>query len=242
MNGKKYTCLIVDDEPIGREIIEDFVGRVEQLELTASCKNAFEALEILQRRDIDVLFSDIQMPNVNGMEMVRSLPHPPVVIFITAYSDFAVDSYELNITDYLVKPISFERFLQAVNKALMFVEAMRSNKPNPAIDKPQYIFLKADNKQTKILFNSIWYIETIKDYIRIHTPEKKLIVYSTMKGIEEKLPADKFYRIHQSYIVPIDQIKTLEGNQVELVCGASLPISKSHKAGLYRILNIGEGL
>ncbi|MEV4883668.1 two component transcriptional regulator, LytTR family [Chitinophaga ginsengisegetis] len=241
MSSTKIKCLIVDDEPIGREIIEGFVEKIPGFELLASCEDAFEALEILQREPVDLLFSDIQMPKVNGLELVRSLPNPPAIIFITAYDNFAVDSYELNITDYLLKPVSYERFLKAVNKAVVQIKSKQEIKLNAATENP-FIFLKAEGKLNKILLSEILYIESIKDYIKIHTLRNTLLVYSSMKAIEAKLPVDKFYRIHQSYIVSLDHIKSLMGNVVELNTGLSLPVAKSQKSALYRILNIGEGI
>jgi DNA-binding LytR/AlgR family response regulator len=241
MSSTKIKCLIVDDEPIGREIVEGFLAKIPGFELLASCEDAFEALEILQREPVDLLFSDIQMPKVNGLELVRSLPNPPAIIFITAYDNFAVDSYELSITDYLLKPVSYERFLKAVNKAVLQIKGKQEIKPNTTTDNP-YIFLKAEGKLNKVLLSEILYIESIKDYIKIHTLRNTLLVYSSMKAIEVKLPVDKFYRIHQSYIVSLDHIKSLMGNVLELTTGLQLPVAKSQKSALYKILNIGEGI
>jgi DNA-binding LytR/AlgR family response regulator len=214
MTHTKINCLIVDDEPIGREIVEDYVARTAGLEAVASCEDAFEAIDILQHQHIDILFSDIQMPKVNGLELVKSLPQPPVVIFITGYREFAVDSYELNIIDYLLKPVPYERFLKAVNKAVLYIEALRQkNQSAAAATEAPYIFVRTDNnKMSRVLFADIRYVEALKDYVKIHTSEKPLVVYSTMKAMEEKLPAGKFCRIHQSYLVPLEQIKNLAGN------------------------------
>jgi DNA-binding LytR/AlgR family response regulator len=240
MTSKKLKCLVVDDEPIGREIVERFVQQTANLELLASCEDAFDALDVLQNEPVDILFSDIQMPKVNGMELVKSLPHPPAVIFITAYDNFAAGSYDLNVVDYLLKPVSYQRFLKAVNKAQLYIDVAKKTEPTAGTDHP-FIFVKANNRLNKVLLCDILYIESVKDYIKIHTPQSALMVYSTMKAMEEKLPVGKFYRIHQSYLVPPEQIKSLMGNMVELNTGASLPISKSHKSELYKMLSIDEG-
>jgi DNA-binding LytR/AlgR family response regulator len=239
MMDKKLKCLVVDDEPIGRKIIEDYVRRTPNLVLTASCKDAFEALEILQRQPVDLLFSDIQMPELNGVDLAKSLLNPPAIIFITAHNNFASDSFDLNITDYLLKPVSYERFLKALNKVVLQIDGKQKTASGDTTPD-DYIFVKANNKLNKILLSDILYIESVKDYLKIHVSETVLMVYSTMKAIEEKLPVGKFCRIHQSYLVSVEQIKSLMGNVVELTNGASLPVSKSHKADLYKMLNLGE--
>lgn len=241
MTGK-IKCLIVDDEPIGREIIEKFVKELSYLELVAVCEDAFEALDILQNTPIDLLFSDIQMPKINGLELVRSLPFPPVIIFITAHSKFAVNGFELGVTDYLLKPVSFNRFLKAVNKAKLQIDSRNSSSPsNPENKSAEYIFIKANNKFNKIQYKDILYIESIKDYIKIiFSNGTNLVTYSSMKAIEEKLPSTLFVRIHNSYLVKISAIKAVMGTVVELINGLSLPISKNRKEELFSILQINN--
>ena len=239
MREKKIKCLVVDDEPIGREIVEGYVRETPNLELTASCKNAFEALDILQHQAVDLLFSDIQMPKVNGLELVKSLPHQPVIIFITGYPDFAVDSYELNITDYLLKPVSYERFLKAVNKAVAKIEAEQKT-AMPAAANKDTVFFKADGKYIKVVTNEIRYVESCKDYVKIYADKEPLLIRSTMTAIEDELPADKFFRIHKTCIVALCYIKSVFGNTVELLNDTSLPVAQERKKELYELLNIHE--
>ena len=233
-------CLIIDDEPIGREILKNFVKEINFLEVVGVCEDAFEALEILEDNQIDLLISDIQMPKINGLELVRSLPNPPVIIFVTAHDKFAVNSYELGIADYLLKPVSFDRFLKAINKAKQQIEMHRNVLFNPNVETVDYIFIKANNKLNKIVYSSILYMESLKDFIKIFTTDQAqpMIFYSSMKAIEEKLPLNQFIRIHNSYLVSINAIKAVMGNMVELTNKKSLPVSKSHKNALFAALQI----
>lgn len=232
-------CLIVDDEPIGREIIENFAKQINYLEVTAVCEDAFQAIDILQKKEIDLLITDIQMPKINGLEFVRALPSPPVTIFITAHENFAVNSYDLGVTDYLLKPVTLERFLKAVNKAKLQIDIKKisANSENKGID---YFFIKANNKLNKIQYKDILYIESIKDYIKVFTVEGTFVSYSSMKSIEEKLPSEKFIRIHKSYLVQTNAVKAVMGNSVELVNGYSITVSKSRKDELFTALHISN--
>ncbi|HET7115815.1 MAG TPA: LytTR family DNA-binding domain-containing protein [Hanamia sp.] len=234
-------CLIVDDEPIAREIIESYIKNINFLELVTSCEDPFEALKILENSHIDLLISDIQMPRVNGLELVRSLPSPPLIIFITGYESFAVNSFELGVVDYLLKPVSFDRFLKAINKARLQIANEREtfSQKNKSSD---CIFIKVNDRLNKIEYRDILYIEASGDFLKIHTTSTSshFLTYSTIKGILEKLPANYFVRIHNSYIVAVNSIKSLIGNEVELVGGTLLPISKSHKDQLLNVLNINN--
>ncbi|HEV2830567.1 MAG TPA: LytTR family DNA-binding domain-containing protein, partial [Hanamia sp.] len=235
----KLKCVIIDDEPIACEIIENFVKELNYLELVAVCEDAFEALDILQNNPIDLLFSDIQMPKINGLELVSSLPSSPVIIFITAHDTFAVNSFDLAVADYLLKPVSFDRFLKAVNKAKLQIDLRKSaSLPNSENKAAEFIFIKANNKLNKVEYKDILYIESIKDYVKIFTKETYLLTYSSMKAIEEKLPSNHFIRIHNSFLVQISAIKALMGNTAELINGVSLPISKSRKNELFAALQI----
>jgi len=234
-------CLIIDDEPIGREIMENFVKEINFLEVVAVCEDAFEALEILEDNQVDLLISDIQMPKINGLELVRSLPSPPVIIFVTAHDQFAVNSFELGVADYLLKPVSFERFLKAINKAKLQIEMHRNVLLNSNADIVDYIFIKANNKLNKIGYNNILYIESLKDYLKLFTTDEILITYSSMKSIEEKLPSNQFVRIHNSYLVSISSVKSVKGNMIEMVNGKSLPISLTYKNKLFSALQIMKG-
>lgn len=232
-------CLVVDDEPIGREILESFVKKVNFLELVAVCEDAFEALEILEEQAVDLLLSDIQMPEINGLEFVRSLPSPPVIIFITAYDQFAVNSFEIGVADYLLKPVSFDRFLRAINKARILIDLQKQ----PALTNSEghdFFFVKANNKLNKILFSSILYIQSMGDYVRIFNRDETVVSYSSMRSIEEKIPLENFVRIHKSYLVSIDAVKAVDGNTVELVNGTSLPVAKRRKEALFTALQLKD--
>jgi two-component system, LytTR family, response regulator len=232
-------CVIVDDEPIAREIIENFIKNINFLELVAVCEDPFQALKILENNPIDLLISDIQMPGVNGLELVRSLPSPPLIIFITAHEEFAVNSFDLGVADYLLKPVSFDRFLKAVNKAKLQIDNERETSV-PENKSSDFIFIKQNKKFIKIKYNDILYIKSRKDYLEIHTVGANLVTYSSIKAIQKKLPSNYFVRIHNSYLVAISAIKFLEGNEVELIDKIRLPISYDHKSELLNILNINN--
>ncbi|MEO6837825.1 MAG: LytTR family DNA-binding domain-containing protein, partial [Ginsengibacter sp.] len=187
---------------------------------------------------IDLLISDIEMPKINGLEMVRSLPYPPVIIFVTAHDQFAVNSFELGVADYLLKPVSFDRFLKAINKAKLQIDIQRNVSLNSNTEIADHIFIKADNKLNKITYASILYIESLKDYVKIFTSDQVLLTNSSMKAIEEKLPFNQFVRIHNSYLVSISAIKAVKRSNLELTSKKSLPISKSHKKALFASLQI----
>ena len=234
-------CMIIDDEPIGREILENFVKKISFLELVAVCGDAFEALEIIESHPVDLLLSDIQMPEINGLEFVRSLPFPPAIIFITAHDQYAVNSFELGVTDYLLKPVSFERFLKAANKVRIQIENQRH--PASAVNNnayPGYFFIRANNKLVKILYKDVYYIESAGDYIKVYTTDLPLLSYSSMKMIESKLPPGLFVRIHSGYIVSINAVKAVNGQLLELLNGTCLPIAKSRKEHLFSALRIEE--
>ena len=232
-------CLIIDDEPIGREITENFAKHIHFLEVVAVCEDALEAMDMLENTQIDLLLTDIQMPKINGLELVSSLPSPPVIIFITAHDKFAINSFELGVADYLLKPVAFDRFLKAINKAKLEIEIRKGASLNPN-KSSEHIFIKANNKLNKINYSDILYIESLKDYIKIFTAEEVLITYSSMKAIEEKLPPMQFVRIHISYLVSINAVKAVMGNTVELTNEVSLPISKSRKDELFAALDINN--
>ncbi|SEW31947.1 LytR/AlgR family response regulator transcription factor [Chitinophaga arvensicola] len=239
------TCLVVDDEPFARDLMENYIGRVPYLQPVAFCENAFDAMNELQRQPVDLLFSDIQMPNINGIEMIRSLSNPPFVIFTTASKDHAIAGFELDAVDYLVKPISFERFLKAVNKARghisqRLVPVVPAEPVRPKTSPANHLFVKDNNKLTKILFEDIYYVEGMKDYIKIVCREKNIITYMRMKAIEDILPPDQFMRIHKSYIVRLQSIKSIMGNTVEVVNGQSVIISKASRQELKRLLGIAN--
>ncbi len=225
----KYNCLIIDDEQLARKLLEEFVSKIPRLELKGMCKDPLEAMEIMQREQIDILFLDIQMPELTGVEFLKTLQSKPAVIFTTAYSEYALEGYQLDVIDYLVKPFPFDRFVKAVNKATEFLDLKRNARAGSADPaNSDFIFLHADHKIYKVKLDDIEYIEGLKEYVSYFTKNKRIIVLQSLKSIEESLPANKFIRVHRSYIVPIDKIKTLDGNQVQI--GEKLiPVGRSYK-------------
>jgi len=222
-----YTCLIVDDEQLARQLLKEYVSKITTLELKGMCKNPLEAMAILEREQIDILFLDIQMPELTGVEFVKTLQNKPAIIFTTAYSEYALEGYQLDVIDYLVKPFPLDRFLKAVNKATSFIDLQRKALINHEIEG-EYVLLHADHKIYKVMLDDIQYIEGLKEYVSYFTREKRIIVLQSLKSIEESLPSDKFIRVHRSYIVPIHKIKTLDGNQVQ-IGDKLIPIGRSYK-------------
>lgn len=228
--------IIVDDEPLAQEVIETYVSKFPALNLIAKCSNAVEAFDVLNKNNIDLMFLDIQMPQISGIDFLKTLPNPPQVIFTTAYSEYAMDGYELNVVDYLLKPISLDRFAKAVNKAV--AKELQENEPNiPAnTETADYIFVKADKKLIKIRFDEINYIEGLKDYVILHTPNGRVVTLQTMKSLEVKLPSDIFMRVHRSFIVNLANISIIEGNTVQIE-KKIIPIGKNYKDVLLTIIN-----
>lgn len=230
----KLNCLIVDDEPIAQQILEKYIQQLEALHLVGKCNNAFDALNILHREKIDILFLDIRMPTLSGLDMLKTLQNPPKVVLTTAFSEFGVESYEYGITDYLLKPIAFTRFLKAINKILMRhnldvnKDQIQDNQPS----EPSFIFFKADKKIYKFLFSDILFIEGSGNYVKIHTKtDKPLMVLEKLIDLQDKLPKSQFLRVHKSFIVNIANIEQLEGNMLK-VQGKEVPISASYRQNL----------
>lgn len=222
--------IIVDDEPLAIEILEAYILKMPNMNLIAKCSNALEANEVLRTEDIDLMFLDIEMPMMLGTDFLKSLKDPPQIIFTTAYPEFAVQGFELNALDYLLKPISLDRFIKAVNKVVVRYEpSMSSKEYSKSLD---YIFVKADKKLIKINFAEIIFIEGLKDYVLIHTDQSRIITLQTMKSLEEKLPVELFIRAHRSYIVNLNRIKAIIGNTIEVLEKdqiKQLPIGKNYK-------------
>lgn len=225
--------LIVDDEPLAQEILETYVQKFPNLKLIQKCSNAVEAHEALQSNEIDLIFLDIQMPQISGVDFLKTLVNPPKVIFTTAFSEYAVEGYELNIIDYLLKPISFERFAKAVNKATVS-EGVNTNLGSKSAE--DFMFVKSDKKLIKVFFNEIYYIEGLKDYVILHTPKGRLVTLQTMKSLESKLSDESFLRIHRSYIINIGHIDILDGNTV-IINKKGIPVGKNYKDNLLAVIN-----
>ena len=226
--------IIVDDEPLAQEILETYIAKFPALHLVAKCNNAIEAFETLKNTAVDLMFLDIQMPQISGLEFLKTLSKPPKVIFTTAYSEHALESYELGVVDYLLKPISFERFAKAANKAI--AQDTEQGLSSTTESKANFIFVKSDKKLIKVLFEEIYYIEGLKDYVILHTPNGRLVTLQTMKSLESKLPTKIFMRSHRSYIINLQKIDVLEGNMV-YINKKSLPIGKNYKEDLLKIIN-----
>ena len=224
--------------------METYVEKVPELNLVQKCNNALEANEVLKKHDIDLMFLDIQMPQLTGIDFLKTLTHPPLVIFTTAYPNYAIEGFELNALDYLLKPISLERFMKAVNKAMDQLELQRKDEGGTAgvaeTEEADFIFVKSDKKLVKVNFNDILYIEGLKDYVIIRMPNSRVITLQTMKSLEEKLPSNIFRRIHRSYIVNIDRIEAVVGNMLEVIekgQAKHLPIGKNYRDELLEIIN-----
>ncbi len=229
------SCLVIDDEPVARKGIAGYVGQIPFLSLKGSCKSALEASDIIHREPIDLLFLDIQMPDITGIEFMKSLEHPPAVIFTTAYREYAIEGFEMNALDYLVKPISFQRFLKAANKALSYYEMQRPPAPKEPVNEPGYFFIKSDGQFIKIKFDDVLYFESEKDYLFIYTTQKRYLTLLSLKQLEKELPPDKFVRVHRSFIVSLDKVELMEGNQL-VIKDKKIPVSRSQQEAIFNRL------
>lgn len=218
-------CLVVDDEPIARKGILEHIRQIDFLFPVAECKSALEASTWLQKKNIDLIFLDIQMPKLTGVDFMKNSPVLPAVIFTTAYPEYAIEGYELDVLDYLLKPISFNRFLKSALKAQEYLGLRTSHEVSAS---QEFFFIKCNQKIEKIKMNDVLYIEGMSNYVIVHTLQKKYISYLTSKSIEEQLPHNLFVRIHKSFLVAVNSIESIDGNEVK-VGNFTLPISKSHK-------------
>jgi len=239
---KKINCAVIDDEPIAREILEDFIGQDERLLLQGNYKNAKDALKGISELPVELVFLDINMPGLTGFQFLKSMTNPPAVIFTTAYREHAMEGFDANAIDYLLKPIAIERFLLAVNKAWKFLRPQVQEYAEAAIiekESDDFFFVKADGGLVKIFFEDILFIEALKEYVKIVTKDRSVITYHTISGLEEKLPAGKFYRIHRSYIVNIKAITSIEGYMVK-VNKHELPVSRNERDAFVEMVASGK--
>ncbi len=236
----KITCIIVDDEPLARDVIETFISRIDGLELIGTCADALEAFNLISKKDIDLVFLDINMPEITGIDFLKDLNPSPKVIFTTAYSNHAVDAFNLEAVDYLLKPIEFSRFLKAVNK--VFKELIPIHQKNSKT-KPQsyssyqetFLYLKVEKKMQKVFLKDIQYIESLRNYIKIKMVDRELIAYKSISKIEETLPGKKFLRVHRSFIVGIDFIDSFSPSEIDIK-GVKIPVGRNYKETVKDIL------
>jgi two-component system, LytTR family, response regulator len=222
-------CLIIDDEPLARNLLSDYAQKVPSLHVIATCEGPLQAIEILKTTPIDLLLLDIQMPEITGIGLLKVLQQKPMVIFTTAYSEYALDGYDLDVVDYLLKPISFERFLRAINKAHARLSPKTSAEASTKLD--DFIFVKDGTKLVKIMVNDILYVEGLKDYVTIHTTTQKVVSLQRLKSMEEQLPGALFVRIHNSYIISLRAVSMIHKNEVQ-IGQAFLPVGETFRKSL----------
>jgi DNA-binding LytR/AlgR family response regulator len=228
-------CIIVDDNKMARMALRQLVSQVQGLELVAECNDASEALDSLNTTQVDLLLLDIEMPNMTGLDLIRKLGNnKPLIIFTTAKTDYAVEAFELNVVDYLVKPIALPRFRQAVEKAQ---ETIDSNKQEVKVEEQGFVFVKDNGVLKRIAIDDILFLEAMGDYVKVHTPQKFHVVHATLKSIEEKLPSSKFIRVHRSYIVAINKIDYIQEGTIS-IGKTTIPVADTHKSNLNKRLNL----
>ena len=230
-----YRCIIIDDEPIAIRVIRNHLSVFSDFEIVAECSNALEAMPVLQKENIDLLFCDIQMPQITVVEFIRSLLHPPKVIFTTAYRYDSIDALELNVVDYLLKPISFERFTKAINHFLELQNATSAS-TSEVQEIRDFIFLKADKKHHKINLTDILYFESLGDYVIVYTNDQKIVTKERISHLSDLLPAKRFMQIHRGYIVSIDKIESIGAGFVEIK-DKKLPVGRNYKPDVQKLLS-----
>jgi DNA-binding LytR/AlgR family response regulator len=229
------TCIIVDDEPLAIEIVEAYLGKIEQIKLLGKFRNAIDAFAFLQEQSVDLIFLDIQMPKLSGLDFIRTLKNPPKVIFTTAYRDYAIEGFELEVVDYLLKPIPFDRFLKAVAKVL--------HQPTPALPAAariepagdDYVYFKVDKKMVKTRMAEVLYIESVKDYVKVRTADKEIVTQQKISYLEESLPRPQFLRVHRSFIINVEKIDAYSATDAE-IGKFSVPIGRNYKNDVMKAL------
>lgn len=235
----KIKCVLVDDEPLALDVLESYIKRVDGLELTARCDNAMKAFELLRNQSVDLIFLDIQMPKLNGIDFLKTLQNPPKVIFTTAYREYAIEAFDLDAVDYLLKPIPFGRFLKALSKAFGQIQSASQNTLNNDEYEPYIttdtIIVKSDKKMIKINLKDIIYIESLKDYVIIHLSDKRVVTKQKISFLEQKLMENNFIRIHRSFLVSASKIEAFTPSHID-IHGLQLPIGRSYKSEVGKIL------
>src|SRR5690349_10244863 len=229
-------CIIVDDEPLAIEIMESYVSKIDQLEISGTFRNAVTAFTFVQQNPVDLIFLDIQMPKLSGIDFLKTLKNPPKVIFTTAYRDYALEGFELEIVDYLLKPIPFDRFLKAVSRVIQ--QPVQAVTKNAAVSESteQPLFFKVDKKMVKVKMSDILYIESIKDYVKVKTHDKEIITQQKIGYLEESLPKHIFLRTHRSFIAAINKIESYSASEIE-IGKIQLPIGRNYKNEVLRVLS-----
>lgn len=237
-----YKCIIIDDEPLARELLESYIQKIPFLQLVQSFPSAIEASLAIHSQPIDLIFLDIEMPHLNGLDFLRNLKQPPAIIFTTAYAEYALDAFNLNVVDYLLKPIEFTRFFQAVNKVIKSApEEASATMPTPNIqpelpaESDEYFFIKTDQKIVKVLTQDLLFIEGLQKYVKIHLTTEVLISLTSLSHLLEKLPSDSFTRIHRSYIINIAHIDSIQGNTITIQ-DHHLPLSQGNRSAFYELI------
>ena len=229
------SCIIVDDEPLAIEIVESYVERIEQIKLLGKFRNAVDAFAFLQEHPVDLIFLDIQMPRLSGLEFIRTLKNRPKVILTTAYRDYALDGFDLEVVDYLLKPIPFERFLKAVAKVLHQPTIPLPAGPRADVPADDYVYFKVDKKMVKTRMAEVLYIESIKDYVKVRTADKEIVTQQKISYLEESLPRPQFLRVHRSFIINVEKIDAYSATDVE-IGKFSVPIGRNYKNDVMKAL------
>jgi DNA-binding LytR/AlgR family response regulator len=227
-------CIIVDDEPLARELVKTYVNNLKAWDIKACCRNVADAYEALYQNEIDVIFLDINMPDKSGIEFLSTLKNPPYVIFTTAYAQYAAKAFDLNAVDYLVKPITEERFREAIDKAERLINI---NAESPVVQQKDHVFLKQDSRMVKVLFDEILYVEALKDFSKLFLKNSSMLISAHLKLMEDLLPPAIFLRVHRSYIVALDKITAVQGNVIE-INGQQIPIGTTYKDELLKRLGL----
>ncbi|GAB3910003.1 LytTR family DNA-binding domain-containing protein [Larkinella knui] len=233
----KIRCLLVDDEPIALNVLASYVRQVETLELVGQCRSAVEAFTLLQSKPVDLLFLDIQMPQLSGLDLLRTLPNPPKTIITSAYREYALDGYELDVLDYLIKPVPFERFMKAVGK--VFTHKMPVQLPNPVVTDEPFLFVKEDRTLIRIGLCDIVWLESLRDYVKIATLTRQVVTRQTLGYYQELLPAEQFLRIHRSFMVAKAKIVSMTETRIQVV-GQTLPIGRYYKPQVFDQLQVRD--
>lgn len=236
-------CLVVDDEPLARDLMRSHIEKLENFEIVAECGDAMKALQELRNYSVDLMFMDIQMPQITGIDFLKTLKHPPKVIITTAYREYALDGFELDVVDYLLKPITFERFLKSINKYYQISQEEMQGTTTAPVSAPSeeaFIYVKENKKVIKLHLNDILYVEGLSEYVQIYTPQKKIITKTSMTNMQEKLPDLNFMRIHKSFIVSLAKIEAFTTHSIE-VPGKELPIGRSYKNSVLEALQYCSG-